>query len=163
MVLFGMLGTLMFISKIVMEVLPNVHLLGALTMTYTVVFRKRALIPIYVYVMLNGLFVGFSPWWVPYLYIWTALWGVTMLLPQNMPRGVALAVYPVLCSAHGLLFGILYSPVQALMFGFDFNETVAWIIAGSTFDVVHAVGNFVAGMLVLPLSELLKKLLKKRI
>ena len=72
-----MLGTIMFVSKIVMEALPNIHLLGTLTMTYTVVYRKKALIPLYVYVFLNGLYAGFSLWWVPYLYIWTILWGIT--------------------------------------------------------------------------------------
>ena len=39
MILFAMLGAIMFCSKIFMEFLPNIHLLGMLTMTYTVVFR----------------------------------------------------------------------------------------------------------------------------
>ena len=60
-VLFSMLGSLMFCSDIVMEALPNIHLVGMLTMVYTVVFRVKALIPIYVYVMLTGLLsAGFS-------------------------------------------------------------------------------------------------------
>ena len=40
----------------------------------------------------------------------------------------------------------------------DFKETVAWVIAGVPFDVMHIVGNTVAGLLIFPLSELLKKL-----
>ncbi len=157
-----MLGAIMFCSKILMEALPNIHLLGMLTMVYTVVFRKKALIPIYVYVMLNGLFSGFSLWWIPYLYIWTILWAVTMLLPKNMKKRTACIVYPIVCCLHGLAFGILYAPAQALMFGFDFKQTVAWIAAGLTWDTVHAVGNLAVGMLVVPLSELLKKILKMR-
>ena len=54
MVIFAMLGTLMFCSKIAMETLPNVHLLGMLTMVYTIVYRYRALIPVYIYVILVG-------------------------------------------------------------------------------------------------------------
>ena len=158
-----MLGTGMFVSKIVMEALPNVHLLGALTMTYTLVFRKKALIPIYVYVFLNGLYSGFSMWWVPYLYIWTILWGVTMLLPKNMKKGVACAVYPVVCALHGLSFGALYAPAQALMYGMDLEKTLAWIVAGLPWDAVHAVGNLAVGVLILPLSELLRRLVKQRI
>jgi energy-coupling factor transport system substrate-specific component len=69
MAVFAMLGTVMFCSKIIMEALPNIHLLGMLTMTYTVAFRKKALIPIYIYIMLNGLYAGFSLWWMPYLFI----------------------------------------------------------------------------------------------
>ena len=80
MAIFAMLGALMFVSKIIMEVLPNIHILGLLIIVYTLTYRVRALIPIYIYVLLNGLIAGFSLWWVPYLYIWTLLWGATMLL-----------------------------------------------------------------------------------
>ena len=158
---FAVLGSLMFCSKIVMEALPNVHLLGALTMTYTVVFRKKALIPIYVYVFLNGLYAGFNMWWVPYLYIWTVLWGVTMLLPRNMPRWAGAVVYPVVCFLHGILFGALYAPAQALFFKMDFQMTVAWVLAGTPFDVLHAVGNAAACLLTLPLVRVLCRLEKK--
>jgi energy-coupling factor transport system substrate-specific component len=158
--LFAILGALMFISKIVMEALPNIHLLGMLTITYTIVFRKKALIPIYTYVLLNGVFAGFNPWWVPYLYIWTLLWGATMLIPKNIPKAVACVVYPMLCALHGLLFGVLYAPVQALMYGFSFEQTLAWITTGLTFDVIHMVGNFAVGLLIFPVSEVLKRLVK---
>ncbi|MBE6936700.1 MAG: hypothetical protein E7458_09470 [Ruminococcaceae bacterium] len=156
--LFAMLGALMFCSKILMEVLPNIHLLGMFTMVYTIVFRKKALIPIYLYVVMNGLYAGFSAWWVPYLYIWTILWGVTMLLPRGMSKKAACVVYPAVCALHGFLYGILYSPAQALMFGLDFRQMLAWIAAGLPFDVLHGLGNLATGLLVLPLAELLKRL-----
>ena len=153
-----MLGTLMYCSKVIMSVLPNIHLLGMLTMTYTVVYRAKALIPIYIYVMLDGLFSGFNFWWLPYLYIWTILWAITMLLPKKMPLKIAAIVYPIICALHGFAFGTLYAPAQALMFGLNFEQTVAWIIAGIPFDVVHGVSNIFTGMLVIPFSELMKKL-----
>lgn len=149
----------MFCSKILMEFLPNIHLLGMFTMVFTLVFRQKALIPIYVYVLMNGLYAGFNLWWVPYLYIWTILWGVTMLLPKAMPTKIACVVYPVICCLHGLLYGTLYAPAQALMFGLDLRQTIAWIIAGLPWDAVHGVGNLVAGLLILPLTALLRKLL----
>ena len=62
---FGMLGALMYASKMLMEVLPNIHLLGVFTIAFTVVYRKKALYPIYIYVLLNGLFSGFATWWIP--------------------------------------------------------------------------------------------------
>ena len=160
MAIFAMLGTLMFCSKIVMEILPNIHLLGMLTMTYTVVYRKKALIPIYVYVLLNGLFAGFNMWWFPYLYIWTILWAVTMALPCNMSKTAKHIVYPIVCCLHGLLFGTLYAPAQALMMGMNLKSTIAWIIAGLPWDAVHGAGNLVVGTLIYPLSEILRKLMK---
>lgn len=159
--IFGILAALMFISKIVMEALPNIHLLGMFTMTYTLAFRKKALIPIYIYVMLNGLYAGFSMWWVPYLYIWTVLWAATMILPKNMPVKAKCVIYPIVCALHGIAFGTLYAPAQAIMFGLNFEQTIAWIISGLPWDLIHGIGNFFAGMLILPLSELLKKLMKK--
>ena len=153
-----MLGTLMFVSKIIMEAIPNVHLLGMLTMVYTLAFRFKALIPIYVYVLMNGLWAAFSPWWYPYLYIWTILWIITMLLPKRMPRTVAMIVYTSVCALHGFAFGILYAPAEAIMYGLDFDGMIAWIIAGLPFDLIHGVSDIFMGLLVLPLSELLKRL-----
>ena len=158
LVIFSMLGTLMYCSKVIMSVLPNIHLLGMLTMTYTVAYRAKALIPIYIYVILDGLFSGFNFWWLPYLYIWTILWAITMVLPKKMPLKIASIVYPVICALHGFAFGTLYAPAQALMFGLNFEQTVAWIIAGIPFDVIHGVSNIFTGMLVIPFSELIKKL-----
>lgn len=162
LVLFAMLGMVMFVSKLVMEFLPNIHLLGMLTMVYALTFRKKALIPIYVYVFVNGLFAGFATWWIPYLYIWTVLWGVTMLLPKRMPRKVAWVVYPLVCGLHGLAFGVLYAPVQALMYGLSWDMTIAWIVAGLPFDAIHAAGNTLAGLLIVPLTILLNELLRRQ-
>ena len=92
-----MLGALLFGSKIIMEALPNIHLLGMLIMVYTIAFRLKALIPIYIYVIINGVYAGFATWWVPYLYIWTILWAATMLLPKRMPKKLKRIVYPSLC------------------------------------------------------------------
>lgn len=157
-----MLAALMFCSKIIMEVLPNIHLLGMLTVVYTVVFRRKALIPIYIYVIINGVYAGFAPWWVPYTYIWAVLWAAVMLLPKKMPRKVAFIVYPIVCSLHGFLFGVLYAPAQALLFGFNFKQTLAWIASGLVFDVLHGIGNLFAGLLILPLSDVLGRLVKNK-
>lgn len=152
-----MLGALMFISKILLELLPNIHPLGMFTILYTVVFRKKALIPIYVYVFLNGVWSGFAIWWIPYLYIWTVLWGVTMLIPQNISSKKAVIIYPLINSLHGLLFGTLYAPAQALLFGLDFKGMLLWIGAGLYWDIVHAFGNLALGLLILPLSKVIKR------
>ncbi len=161
MTVFAMLGALMFVSKLVMEWAPNIHFLGMLTMTYTIVYRWKALIPIYVYVFLNGAYAGFNIWWVPYLYLWTVLWGVTMLLPRRMPAWLCMVVYPALCGLHGFFFGILYAPAEALFYGFDLQTTLLWISKGIYFDVLHGLGNIAAGLLILPMSQLMIKLEKR--
>lgn len=153
---FGMLGGIMYASKLIMELIPNVHLLGVFTIAYTVVYRKKALYPIYTYVILNGIFCGFAAWWVPYLYMWTILWGVVMLLPQHMPKKVRSVVYMSVCAAHGFLFGTLYAPAQALLFGLNFKGMIAWIVAGLPWDAVHGVSNFFCGILIVPVITVLR-------
>lgn len=155
---FAMLGAVMYASKMIMEIAPNVHLLGVFTIAFTVVYRKKALYPIYTYVLLNGIFSGFATWWIPYLYIWAILWGATMLLPKNMPKKIRPIVYMVVCALHGFLFGTLYAPAQALLFGLSFNGMMAWIIAGLPWDFVHGVSNFFCGILIVPVISILRRL-----
>ena len=162
MCIFSMLGALMFCSKVIMEVLPNIHLLGMFTMVFTLTFRWKALIPLYIYVFLNGLYAGFNVWWIPYLYIWTILWAITMLLPKRMPKWLCLVVYPIVCSLHGFAFGILYAPAEALFFGLNFQETIAWIASGVVFDTIHGISNFIVGFLIVPFADLLRKLSRKQ-
>ncbi len=154
--IFGMLGAIMYASKIMLEFLPNVHLLGVLTVAVTIVYRKKALYPIYIYVFLNGLLSGFNMWWIPYLYIWIILWGAIMLLPENMPTKIKPFVYMVVCSLHGFLFGTLYAPAQAIMFGLDFKGTIAWIVAGLPYDAIHGISNLLCGILIMPIVSVLK-------
>ena len=155
--LFGMLGALMYASKIALEILPNVHLLAVFIMAETVVYRQKALYPIYTFVFITGLLNGFSIWWWPYLYIWTVLWGAGMLLPKEMPKKVAPVVYMVVCALHGFLYGTLYSPYQALMFHLDFKGMVSWIVAGLPYDAIHGVSNFFCALLVVPLISVMKQ------
>lgn len=156
--IFAMLGAIMYVSKIIMEWIPNVHLLGTLTIAYTLVYRRKALYPIYVYVFLNGALGGFNAWWIPYIYIWTILWAVTMLLPKQMSKRVSSIIYMMVCAMHGFCFGILYAPAQALMFGLSFEATLAWIASGLPFDVIHGISNFFCGMLIMPIVSVLRYL-----
>ncbi|MCL2633802.1 MAG: hypothetical protein FWD34_04730 [Oscillospiraceae bacterium] len=157
LVIFALFGSIMFISHIAMQGLPNIHLVGMLTATFTLVYRFKALIPVYIYALLCIMFYGLSS--VPYLYIWLPLWGTFMLAPKiAIPLKARVPVYMVLCALHGLSFGTLYAPFWAVLQEYSFPQTLAYIAAGLPFDYIHAVGNFAVGLLIVPLSELLKKL-----
>ena len=158
--IFALLGVVMFISKLIMEFLPNMHLLAMFITAFTVVYRKKALYPIYIFVFLLGLYNGFNTWWIPYLYIWTVLWALVMVLPKNMPRKAAVPVYILVCALHGLAYGTLYSPVHAILYSFSLKQMLAWIAVGFPWDVMHAVFNAFSALLVIPMVELLKKVNK---
>ena len=154
--IFGTIAALMYASKLVMEVFPNVHLIGVFVVALTVVYRKKALYPIYTFVVICGLFYGFSAWWIPYLYIWTVLWGAVMLLPRNIKPCIKPLVYMSVCALHGLLYGTLYAPVHILLYGLNVKAAIAWIVAGLPWDVVHCVGTFFCGALICPVIKALK-------
>jgi energy-coupling factor transport system substrate-specific component len=153
---FAMLGAIMYASKMLMEIAPNVHLLGTFVIAFTLVYGKKALYPIYVFVLLTGVYAGFATWWVPYLYLWTVLWGVTMLLPKNMPKKIKPLVYMTVCAMHGFLYGILYAPAQAFFFGLNWEGTLAWIMTGLPWDFLHGISNFFCGILILPIVRALR-------
>ncbi len=146
----------MYASKVIMDLAPNIHLIGVFIIATTVVYRKKALYPLYVFVFMTGLLNGFSTWWVPYTYIWTVLWAVVMLLPKKLPRKAEPLIYMIVCALHGFGYGILYAPAQALMFGLSFDGMIAWIMSGLPFDLIHGVSNFFCGMLVMPIVSTLR-------
>ena len=156
MTIFSMLGAVMYASKMIMEFAPNIHLLGAFIVAFTVVYRKKALYPIYVFVLLIGLFNGFNAWGLPYLYIWTVLWAAVMLLPKKLPKKWQPVIYMLVSAMHGFLYGVLYAPVQAFMFGLNFEGTLAWIVTGLPWDMIHGVSNFFCGILIVPIISVLR-------
>ena len=169
-ILFAMFGAMMLAGKLVFEGIRNVHMVGMLIVTFTVVYRRYALFPIYVFVLLAGLYYGFQQWWLSYLYIWTVLWGMTMLLPRHCPRFLRerlspearklgrAGMYCGVCALHGLLFGTLYAPLWAWIAHLSLKGTLAWIAAGLPSDLIHCLGNFAMGTLIYPLARLLVRL-----
>ena len=156
-VILALMAALMTVGDFALEALPNIHLVGVFLVVTTVVYRKYALFSIYVYVFIQGIVGGFSLWWIPYLYIWTVLWGMIMLVPKGLSEKIRFILYVVLCALHGFLFGTLYAPAQAIMFGLDFKGTIAWIISGLPFDAIHGLGNLILGaLLIYPAVKILK-------
>lgn len=155
---FAMLGALMFAGKKLMEWVPNVHPLTLLTVVYTLAYRKKGIIPVLVYLVLDTAVTGGITWLVPYYYIFPLCWLCTLALPTNLPKWGAQICYTLVCTLFGLLFGTLYAPWQMLMYGLSFEKMLAWIAFGIPYDVIHAIGNFAASFLVFPLLNLLQKI-----
>lgn len=161
---FTLLGTIMYVLKLIMEPYPNIHLTSMLIMVYTAVFGVKALYPIYIFVAISGIQAvasGSILWWPPYLYIWLFPFFVTLLIPKKLNKKILIPLYMIACSLHGFLYGTLYAPMQALMFGFDFKATCVWIVSGLSFDAIHGVSNFFMGSLIYPLSKALNKVYTK--
>jgi len=156
MLVLAQLGALLFALKMALAALPNVELVTLLVMVYSVTLGKWALVPIYVYVVMENLIWGISDWSLCYLYVWLILWGLSRLLRQmESPMGWA-----VLGGGFGLLFGALCTPVYILLGGWSFALT--WWVSGIPMDFVHCASNFAFALVLFnPLRKLLDRLLVK--
>jgi len=167
LVLGAMFGALLCISQVVMAGLPNIELVSLLIIVWTRVFRMHALPGIGVFVLLQGLLYGFGIWWMSYLYIWFILWGIVMLVPQGREAvngrqyaGRALG-WAILSGAYGFSFGAL-TAIPWLITGGPKTALAYWL-AGISFDIPHAIGNFVLALvLAVPLIGALTRI-KRRI
>jgi len=140
--------------------LPNIHLLALFIGASTIIYRSRALFAIYVFVFLDALiFQGFTPMWLPKLYLYLPLWAMFMGVAKlNAPVKLQVPLYAFVAALHGLMFGTLWAPAQAVIFGTSFSALPLWIAHGIPFDLLHMVGNFSAGLMIVPFVALLRRL-----
>jgi hypothetical protein len=158
-----MLGGLILASQITLSQILGVQLVMFLMATVTVAYRTRALIPIYIYNLLYCFVYGFYPLNMVYFYIYLPLWGLFMLAGGicerlKLPLKARAPIYMIVCGLFGLSFGTLYAPFWAMIAGLSFEQTLVWIAFGFPTDIGYAVSNVTAGVMIVPLSELLKKL-----
>ena len=151
--LFGVLGAITFALQVAMSGLPNIEPVSLLVMVYAVVFGRKSLYPIYVFVVMEILFYGIQMWNINYLYVWAVLALISWWL-RDMKHPLAWAI---LGAVFGLLFGLLCAPVY--LFSGGLGYAVSWWISGIPFDLAHCVGNFVMALLLfVPLRKLLTNL-----
>lgn len=143
-----------FAAKYVMSGLPNIEPVSLMVMLFAVVFGRKWVYPVYLYVAMEVLFYGINLWNINYLYIWTVL-AVAAILMRRLQHPLWWAL---LSGLFGLAFGLLCSPVYIALGGVDY--ALRWWLAGIVpADVLHGAGNFaIALILFVPLRKLLEKL-----
>ena len=145
---------LVFGLQVTLAAIPNGECVTLLFILFTLYFRYRTLYIIYAFALLEGLTYGFGIWWVMYLYIWTILWALVMLLGKT-ERSVWF--WAILAAAYGLFYGMLCSLPYLLVGGPAM--AFSWWITGIPFDMLHCVFNFaIVMMLYRPLSRLFSTL-----
>lgn len=151
--LFGVLGALTFGAKVIMAGLPNIEPVSLLVMLFAVTFGKKALFPIYTYVLLELTLNGIGLWTISYLYIWALL----ALAAYLMRRSHSPLSWAVLSGLFGLLFGALCTPASLITGGPAF--ALSWWLNGIPFDLLHCAGNFFLALFLFePLRQLLSRL-----
>lgn len=146
--LLAVCAAVLIAGQYVLSFLPNVEIVTLLIMVYTKRLRYRTLYVVYVFALVEGLIYGFHIWWICYLYIWTILFFVTLLL-KDCESPVILAC---VAGAYGFVFGALSAlPYLVTLGGAGF---VSYVIAGLSFDLIHGAANFIIVLLLYkPLSR----------
>ena len=151
--LFGVLGALTFAAKYVMSFLPNIEPVSLMVMLFAVVFGRKCLYPVYLYVAMEILFYGLGLWNINYLYIWAVL-ALAAYLMRKMRASLGWAL---LSGTFGLLFGALCGIVDVFIGGISYAVT-KWV-SGIPFDIAHCAGNFVIALILFaPMRKLMEKL-----
>lgn len=146
----------MFVLKMSMAFLPNIEPVSLLIIIYTITLGPLALIPIYIYILLEYLIWGLNLWSISYLYVWLILFIISYLFRHIKSK----LSWAIISATFGLMFGalcsIIYIPIEGISFA------ISWWINGIVFDILHCIGNFVI-MIVLynPLMKLMKYGLSK--
>lgn len=151
--LFGVLGGLTFALKLALAALPNIEPVSLMVMLFAVTFGRKALCPIYTYVLLEILVYGLGLWNINYLYIWAVLAaGAWFMRRETHPLAWAL-----LSGGFGLMFGLLCAPVDVFIGGWGY--ALARWASGIPFDLLHCAGNFAIALgLFAPLRRLMARL-----
>ena len=155
-VLTALLAALLVASKQALSFLPNIELVSLLIVLYTLHFPRLTPYIIYIFVGVQCCIYGLNLWVYMYLYVWIILYFVVRALRKYSSH----MLWVVVSALYGLLFGLLCSPVYLFVGGW--GMAVSWFVSGIPFDVIHAVGNAVAALvLFVPLDRLFSKVKNK--
>lgn len=137
----AIVAAMMFVFKQALAFIPNVEVVTCIVCVGTIVFGWEMLLTTVVFSLLQIMIYGVGLWTLQYLYIWNILVLVVMLLKGVIKRKTT---WCIVMALYGALFGA-FCAIPYLVGGL--SMAVTWWVSGIPYDVVHAVGNFVIGLI----------------
>lgn len=157
LVTMALLTALMFVGQVGMSFLPNIEVVSLLVIVYTQVYKKKVFFIIYAFAILEGLAWGFGVWWFGYLYIWSILAIIVLLIGKQ----TSAIFWSIVSGAFGLIYGFLYAIPYFIAGGWAAG--FSYWIAGIPFDIAHCVGNVVVALVLYrPIHMILTKLVQNQ-
>ena len=101
LVLSGLMGALLVVSKQAMSGLPNLEPVSLLVILFALELPRETPGAVTVFILLQGVLYGFGLWWAMYLYVWYLLALLAWLL-RRMDNALGWAVFS---GIYGLCFG----------------------------------------------------------
>ncbi len=160
--MLALCAPIIIVGKHALQMIPNVEVVTFFILLFTLVFGWKTLIPVFIFVVEEGLFYGFNPsWYVFYCVIWPLLSVLTMAFrPLLKTNPLAWALFssvffvPVFSVTNILLLRLIWGS------SFKGSAMLAYLISEIPYDVTHIVGNFVVTLALFePLYTVLKRLL----
>lgn len=156
LVILAFLGAILLVSQIALAPLPNIEIVSLLIYIYTQIYGRKAFLSIYTFVLLEGCIYGFGTWWLGYLYVWSILALIVLLIKDEQLKS-SLPFSCVILGAYGLSYGFLFAIPYFFILGI--NGGMAYWVSGIPFDLLHFAGNItVTLVLYKPLRHLLGRL-----
>ena len=154
-VLLPLLGVIIYVLKLGMSFLPNIHPVCLLILVYIKSFGPKAIISVYIFVLLDMLTYGFVEN-VSYLYVWL-LFALIVLCFKSVNSPL---FWAIISAFFGLVFGALTAIPNLILYGT--HAAIGYWIAGISFELIHCVSNFIVCMLLYLPFYLLFGTLSKR-
>ena len=156
--LIGMMSAILVAVQVTLSFLPNIELVSLLIILFTLVFGWKALSIVYIFVAVEGFVYGIGIWWMNYLYVWTVLFVIVMLLREIKST----LFWAIISGAYGLGFGALCAIPYFITGGIP--SGFAYWVQGIPYDLLHGAGNFVTALVLFrPLYAILNKINKQTV
>lgn len=156
LLLVGLLSATLFVSQLALSALPNVELVSFFIVIFTLTLPlSTSLFIVIIFVTLQMMTWGLGDWVFGYLWIWPMLVLFTKLMqPINRENSHFWALFS---GFWGFLFGALFALHQGILYGMQYSF-IYWV-RGISFDIIHAIANYILMLLLFhPVLKLFKQL-----
>jgi len=146
----GIMSAALSAGKFALSFLPNIEVVTLLIILYSIYFGKKAILSVFIFIVIESVLWGFGLWTIMYIYIWPGLVYLALVFRSKNQA----FFWALFAGIFGLIYGGLCSLVYFVINGA--NAGAAWWIAGIPFDIVHGMSNFVIVIILFkPLSAVL--------
>jgi energy-coupling factor transport system substrate-specific component len=158
-ILISFLAVGLFVAQVALASIPNVELVSLLFILISLFLPLTAtLLVSFIFTILQMMIWGMGDWVLGYFWIWPVwvliIYAFKPLNKRHVER------WAILSGLWGFLFGALFALHHGILYGF--NTMIAYYIQGISFDIIHAVSNYIITSLAFaPLSIVVCKLASK--
>ena len=139
MMLIAMISTVAYVGRMMFSFIPDVQPTTTIIILVTIYIGTfDGLMVSIVSMFMSNLYLGIGPWTIAQIVAFSAIVAMFHIIKNSR---LSLKYYPAVAFFSGLLYGFVISLVQAPFFGWPIF--FPYWISGISFDVYHAIGNYV--------------------